>query len=340
MSREHELFEELRKARRSLAGAKGAEKEARAVFLDRKAARLRAEALVEKILSEVETGKTGRPVLDAIAAAAGGNEQAAEADPQRLGNLPDTEAWDRVRGAIYGGGSVCAADRYNSPKARGYGKPPDEEDPDTADERQRGPTGVPSSVSFGAKDFAALPAMAEKLKAAAKGRPKAERADRREVVIGSDGAVPPPAEIVIDATAMVERHFASTSSADLDAALQAACYPIAWRGDNSPWPALKEHGCDDAKILEVLRAVWPVGDRHQIRSGPDKFGHTTQGGAVPKFWLGARLGKDQRPLLSGLQLAIRVRIVLDLPNVKDQQPEQTAADSQPVRQQRGKAVRK
>ena len=288
MSREHELFEELRKARRSLAGAKGAEKEARAVILDRKAARLRAEALVEEILSEVETGKTGRPVLDAIAVA-----------------------------------------------GRGAGKPPADE---TADERQRGPTAVPSSVSFGAKDFAALPAMAEKLKAAAKGRPKAERADHREVVIGSDGAVPPPAEIVIDATAMVERHFASTPGADLDAALLAACYPIAWRGDNSPWPALKEHGCDDAKILEVLRALWPDGDRYQIRSGPDKFGHTTQGGAVPKFWLGARLGKDQRPLLSGLQLAYRVRIVLDLPKVKVQQPEQTAADSLPVRQRRGKAV--
>jgi hypothetical protein len=421
MSREHELFEELRKARRSLAGAKGAEKEARAVILDRKAARLRAEALVEEILSEVETGKTGRPVLDAIAVA-----------------------------------------------GRGAGKAPADE---TADERQRGPTAVPSSVSFGAKDFAALPAMAEKLKAAAKGRPKAERADRREVVIGSDRALPPPAEIVIDAmavdkknptsprrlpdwysrpevserlvipiqndhtkldcelllalhrfddsaakwrvlittgasndairdlisesfgtegsssspervgnrlkgspksqfwkaygtsgdvtikgaalvdavrrllmiptivlqradhrdvvigsdgavtaaaeividaTAIVERQVTSTS-ADLDAALQAACYPIAWRGDNSPWPALKEHGCDDAKILEVLRALWPAGDRYQIRSGPDKFGHTTQGGAVPKFWLGHRIGKDQRPLLSGLELADRVRIALDIP---------------------------
>ncbi len=95
MSREHELIEELRRARKALASARKDESEAKAVIYDKKATRVRAESLVEEILTELETGKSSRPILDAIS------------------------------------GLV---------RARGAGRPPEPEDEDTADERQRGPT--------------------------------------------------------------------------------------------------------------------------------------------------------------------------------------------------------
>ena len=41
------------------------------------------------------------------------------------------------------------------------------------------------------------------------------------------------------------------ASRDLDRAMEAACGSRP-KGMDDPWPALHEHGCDDAKILEVL----------------------------------------------------------------------------------------
>jgi hypothetical protein len=514
MSREHELFDELRTARRNLAGAKGAEKEARAVILDKKAARLRAESIVEEILSEVETGKTGRPVLDAIAAngrnrGAGkppDDEEPESADERQRGPThisdshlvtitPETPAETRDK-TLDGGFSESAenrrraslkaaetvrrrkterADRRELPAAAGllpvvadrgtdllpaitpagaeidfcalHGGPPEWGTPckfevriplvggktelvkvaltrsgfgsdsleflgkisttgfrsmhvstekqllpllewatvaarhlmrmeieidaafppsapqwfhvpiesaefglaktrvaalkrdgyrtwgDVEDERIA-PLGGDSAVSQPAWEETLARLKARKAVYAFDGKPVANLG--LLPVVADPAAAEPTADVVIDPMAKRSDGHFEWMTPDLDAALQAACYPVQFRGSKSPWPALEEHGCDDAKILEVLRAIWGAGYLFQVRSGPDKFGHTTAGGPVPKFWIGARKSKDAPPQLSGLQLADRVRTVLDLPRDR-RVPEPTEADRQPVRKRR-KAV--
>ena len=84
------------------------------------------------------------------------------------------------------------------------------------------------------------------------------------------------------------------------------------RGMDDPWPSLREQGCDDAKIVEVLRSIWPTRPRYD-RVEPDKVGRTVRGGATPAIWMGMRGTIDQKPTLEGLELAARVRTVLDLP---------------------------
>jgi hypothetical protein len=63
-----ELIRELKQARYRLHEAELAQSEAKEAYITRKAETMRCLAVVEEILREVETGASGRPLLDAIAA--------------------------------------------------------------------------------------------------------------------------------------------------------------------------------------------------------------------------------------------------------------------------------
>ena len=102
---------------------------------------------------------------------------------------------------------------------------------------------------------------------------------------------------------------------DLNRQIADGCHTLP-RGMDDPWQDLREHGCDDAKIVEVLRAIWPTRPRYD-RQEPDKVGRTVRGGVTPAIWIGQRGSIEQKPTLEGLELAARVRTVLDLPRVPE-----------------------
>lgn len=249
MSREHELMTELRDARRRLLAARIAEQDARTALSERKAARMKVEKDLEEILGEVETGSTGRPILDAI-----------------------------------NGAALAAA-------AEDAG----------ADSQQRGPTAEPKRR---------------------RGRPhKLEQADGPPVLAR------PAAESWRDPVALAQADDAEPTgpgewtSADLERELRDAVLRVGPKGD-ATWTRLGMDGCDDAKILEVLRARWP-GSYLAIEGTGSWFkrqvGKTVHGGPTPAFWIGARKHTDWKiapPQLSGLQLADRVRRVLGIPRAK------------------------
>ena len=141
MSREHALIEELRAARRTLAATRTAEQDARAAVHERKADRIRAEAAVEEIVSELETGRSSRPLLDAV----------------------------------------------HGQAARAATPEPEEE---SADERQRGPTGgnIGPMRPIGPMEPPAISDGHQATKRPPRKR-KTESADRREAVISPNGPV-------------------------------------------------------------------------------------------------------------------------------------------------------
>jgi hypothetical protein len=104
------------------------------------------------------------------------------------------------------------------------------------------------------------------------------------------------------------------TSSDVDRVLTAACRSLP-KNCPDPWPEFREHGCDDAKILEILRAIWPSRRPRFEREPDEPMGYVIRGGADPALWIGTRKTVDQPPLLEGLALAARVRVVLDLPPV-------------------------
>jgi hypothetical protein len=215
----------------------------------------------------------------------------------------------------------AAADR-NGAVARGGQKPPDEEEPETADERQRGPTAVikpggpsfietmqlipnqplePAPVTPGQKRSEA----ARKAAATVRERKqKLERADRREVVISADGPV--------------RQKPVEWTTEDLERELIEAVNDRNWPSEPKPWKEFKAQGCDDAKILQVIRALWPASYIYtEAKAG--SIGCTIHGGPTPAFWIGARKHTDWKvapPQLQGLQLADRVRTVLKIPRAK------------------------
>lgn len=95
------------------------------------------------------------------------------------------------------------------------------------------------------------------------------------------------------------------TSADLERVLKSAVWPR-----DEVWEEFLETGCDDLKILEVLRSIWPSSATFYPEPKP---GITFQGGPNLKMWVGARRQKDQMPTLAGLELANRVRKVLEIP---------------------------
>lgn len=181
MNREDELFQELIAARKRLNIARVLEQEARTELSVRKTDRLNAEGTIEEILSKMEIGKRGRPMLDAIAARS----------------------------------------------------------EETANRQVGGPF--------------------------------------------------------------------QWSTEDLDRCLEEACHSV-----HDSWPKLAETGCEDAQILDVLRAIWPA----QVTYWPRGWGRpafAVQGGTAPKFWIDTPKSDDQPPTLAGLDLVLQVRQVLGLP---------------------------
>jgi hypothetical protein len=150
---------------------------------------------------------------------------------------------------------------------------------------------------------------------------RSERADRREKYVGPDPvatAAEHLAKLDAEANAQSPENASGPvqwTSADLEAELEDACYPPGFTGPGSPWADLREHGCDDRKILEVLRQIWPAAYRFDhLAAG--SVGRTVHGGPTPAFWIGARKSTDWKvapPTLEGLLLAARVRRVLEIP---------------------------
>lgn len=173
----------------------------------------------------------------------------------------------------------------------------------------------------------------------------------------------PTADIVIDPMAAAKRdddqvdveeetpdggHLEWTS-ADLERELEAACkirgVPSA-DGKSTVWPfeELKRTGCDDGKILEVLRAIWPGGYEAIQGNGPWKkrLGCTVHGGSTPAIWIGARKSTDRKlapPTLEGLRLADRVRTVLGIPRAPVPDAVEEQEDPKPKKAVRRKAVK-
>jgi len=130
---------------------------------------------------------------------------------------------------------------------------------------------------------------------------KTDRPDRREIMISAD-----------------EGAHIEWTPAEIDECVEDACHPSSMDGAQADWQRLRETGCDNLKILEVLRAIWPAWEVYNKPLPPRKFGYVTYGGAVPKLWIernGPSFVKRPSPTLSGLQLADRIRTVLDLPRV-------------------------
>lgn len=268
MSTDHAILEELRQARI-------AEQDARTVVSERKAARMKAEALIEEIMAEVETGRSGRPILDQI----------------------------------------------NGRSGKGAERP--EEEDDSADERQRGPTVREPRIA----DHQAVPPAPRK-----RGRPhKLAAAERPELK-----AISEPGQA--DVTEKPPAGPGEWTSADLERELTAAC---GWTDPKSEWGYVKSRGCDDSKILEILRSIWPLSYRVEPGTGPwrGRNGCTIHGGPTPAFWVGVRKSTDWKiapPQLQELLLADRVRRVLGIPRASTfgGKAEPTEADRQPVRRRR------
>ncbi len=98
---------------------------------------------------------------------------------------------------------------------------------------------------------------------------------------------------------------------DLDREVLAACRCAGSSGEGGYWQLLRTYGCDDLKILSVLRASWPKSPRF------DDGARTIRGGAIPALWMGAITSKVQAPALAGMVLADRIRRVLGIPLAPD-----------------------
>jgi hypothetical protein len=99
MSHNDELIDELRAARLKRQEAREAMNEAEVIFKEKKTRYKQSEALIDEILEEIETGQTGRPVMDAIAARNGTIAPPPEmpperrAEPESLCDLHPPGAW-------------------------------------------------------------------------------------------------------------------------------------------------------------------------------------------------------------------------------------------------------
>jgi hypothetical protein len=108
------------------------------------------------------------------------------------------------------------------------------------------------------------------------------------------------------------------TSADLERELRDAVTRVGSDSPTKVWAGPKRKGCDDAKILEILRSIWPAGYLAREGTGPwegRNVGKTIHGGPTPAFWIGARKAADWKvapPQLQGLRLADRVRSVLGI----------------------------
>lgn len=118
------------------------------------------------------------------------------------------------------------------------------------------------------------------------------------------------------------------TSVDLERVLSAACWAHAMGEHDGVWHTVKATGCDDAKILEILRAIWPMTPSFQSQPAP---GGTIRGGSIPALWMGYARSPRKLPTLAGLELADRIRRVLEIPRLQAAQ-EHAIPGSTPARQ--------
>lgn len=336
-SREHELFQELRAARRDRAAALEDEEEARRVAAEKKAVRRKFDLLIEEILDEIETGKR----RDSLIEYAESRAEAAEAE--------DT-ADERQRGPT------------SAPPAKAPARKPERADRRTAgdgDQAEFAEAFDPCDLHEGSwrdtklrdviksknllKDLfrydtlgCLVDAAKEEgglynvldldlvrlemievehdLSAWVRKYPKGFPAELLEDL--RDGLEPKaPAEdrsdkFVYGADVPGEAE-AERPDEYFDAALAAACWP---EGANPDWTKHRKFGSiSDREVGQVLKSTWPA--RHVHTPDEGAAGWTTYGGDAPVFWVGDQSGKGPKPLgLHGPNLADAIRRVLRIPS--------------------------
>jgi hypothetical protein len=162
--------------------------------------------------------------------------------------------------------------------------------------------------------------------------------DRLEVP-GSNGATPGAGSSgpndFVPPTVLPWQDFYFTHD-DLDRVVGTACHSLP-KNSEDPWPGLLEQGCDDAKILEVLRSIWPSRRPRFEREPDEPMGYTIRGGVEPSIWIGARRSVNQAPTLAGLELAARIRIVLEIPRAAPATVPSSTVSISPAKPARAKA---
>lgn len=349
MSRPDELINELNRALLLRAAARESMEELRAIAAERKKKLRDAEALVEEIQKEIQTGESGRPIMDAIERAATAALQAVEsgADPKAaaagLSKACDAEA-----------ARVVKARKSKKKEARWQDVALSEILPDDPDGCR--PADIIDKVAAHLElledhcptvgDLALIwfsersqPHTLEDLHSLT----EAERETLRQALaefrrqrgwdprIGMPDGFPlawlkpePTADVVIDPMAAASKAVEMPAEAsdaprewkseDLERELERAIRP-----DREEFSTFRGMGCiSDVQIAEVLRAIWPQAYLFVERNPAlgCRHGYTIHGGTSPAFWIGARRHETlKKPTLSGPALADRVRKILGLPRV-------------------------
>lgn len=344
MTREHDLITELRAARIKLSAAIRAEQDAKAVVYERKADRMRAAALVEEILGEIETGKTDRPILDQIAqvracppldppaeetaderqrgttavpTAPAKKTRAKMGPAQPAAQVPYWRSWLLKRRLAIGGSvqrklrdSILA--ELKDLEIETWGQLHDYLD---ANNWTVGDLGLTAAEV----DYLTAELVEWRSDFDWKddeGFPARLLGDASEL---ADGEPDQAVEEMPDGGSVDDRDDGPPPtewvSGDLDAGLRYACTKTAthMRIEPDPWAAFRKlGGITDRQILEVLRSIWP--GVPSCRTGPKCLPRiTVLGGSAPMFWVDHHTPRERRPTLEGHALADRVRRVLELP---------------------------
>lgn len=310
-----------------LAAALRAKSEAKKVWADKRADALEARgeynekvALVEEIQTEIETGTSGRPLLDEIAA--------------REGSAPLTP-----------GGSGQA------------GPPPPPARPEPAEREQPKPPPAPppDKPRPAAKKKAQAKAHDKGPQLAGVEFPTAAAimAELTEADAQERFEPPPPADPANGPPPPGEKPF--WKSGDLDVELMHAVFY-----GNQDWVDFRRAGATNEQILERLASRWPVFRLSvDAEDSGGHFGYTIAcPGGEPAIWVGPYLGSHHKPSASGAGLAERVRRLLEIPTpskreptisangtgfatpaILEHPPEPSPEDKKPIRRQSGRGPR-
>lgn len=323
--REHDLLQELRQARAALYRAREAEEAVRLQLSERKQERIKAQELVEEVIREIETGSTGRPILDHLATKQTAEPEEETADERQRGPTqkrqlaPKSEVdWKNVllidllgdqshafKGIVY----VCAKMIDDEVASNSF-------DLDLV--AQWFTVGNLADWLSEGHDIDEI------------GLAPLDETYLRKSLIGfatkqgwpTDVRYPAGIPLVWMLRASDEAEdeepaaHVHWTSEDLETELASACKPL---GTVAPWKDVLASGCDDAKILTIVQTIWPWKQSSCKRAGSGSIGCEVIAAPTPAFWIGRRRSPDRKvapPQLEGLQLADRIRTVLGIPRAK------------------------